>query len=311
MVILTMNARPHIKRLSVTIALFVTVKVFAQDVSDICVDPPKDESNPPAMIEVAVPSHGSQLLGVFYRTGGAGVHPTVIFLHGFPGYEQNLDLAQALRRDGYNVLAVHYRGSWGVTGTFSFTHAIEDADAQARWLALPQIAARYHVDLTRVILMGHSAGGFIALSATTHNPNVSATVLISATPLTHRFANFKPEERDKAIAVFVKTVNPANLLPLARVTPATLGAEIFDHRKDWDFITFAPAVGKRPILLITADDGSGSDSEALLQFLKQTGNTQSIHIEFATDHSFSDHRIALEKTIIQWLDQQKFQTPVR
>ena len=299
------------KRFSVTIALFVTTSLFAQDVSSICADPTTDKGNPPAMIQVAVPSDGAQLLGVFYRANGAGVHPTVILLHGFPGYEQNLDLAQALRRDGYNVLAVHYRGSWGVKGTFSFTHAIEDANAQVRWLALPQIASRYHVDLTRVILMGHSAGGFIALSATTHNPNISATVLISATPLTHRFATFKSEERDKAIALFAKTVDPANLFPLAGVTSAMLGAEIFDHRKDWDFMTLAPAVGRRPVLLITADDGSGSDSEALLQFFKQTGNSQSMHIEFETDHSFSDLRVALEKTIIHWLDQQKFQTLVR
>ena len=57
-----------------------------------------------------------------------------VLFHGLPGYEQNLDLAQALRREGWNVLAMHYRGSWGVSGQFSFLHAAEDADAQVHFL---------------------------------------------------------------------------------------------------------------------------------------------------------------------------------
>jgi hypothetical protein len=64
-------------------------------------------------------------------------------------------------------------------------------------------------------------------------------------------------------------------------------------------------------LLISANDGTGPNSEALFQFLKQAGNTQSAHIEIKTDHPFSDHRVALETTIIQWLDQQGFQAPAR
>jgi hypothetical protein len=42
------------------------------------------------------------------------------------------------------VLAVHYRGSWGVPGGFSIQHAIEDADAEVEWLRSDAIAARYH-----------------------------------------------------------------------------------------------------------------------------------------------------------------------
>jgi len=55
--------------------------------------------------------------------------------------------------------------------------------------------------------------------------------------------------------------------------------------------------------LITANDGTGPDSEALLQALKGYGNTRSQHIAIETDHLFSDHRIALEKTILTWLEQ--------
>jgi hypothetical protein len=40
------------------------------------------------------------------------------------------------------------------------------------------------------------------------------------------------------------------------------------------------------------------------QALKQEGNTHSVHLEIATDHPFSDHRIALEGSILKWLKQQ-------
>lgn len=46
-----------------------------------------------------------------YMAAGAGPHPTVLLLHGLPGNEQNVDLAQSIRRAGWNVLTLHYRGS--------------------------------------------------------------------------------------------------------------------------------------------------------------------------------------------------------
>ena len=44
--------------------------------------------------------HGrrGRLLSVLYTAGGEGLHPTVLLLHGIPGCEKNIDLAQDLRR---------------------------------------------------------------------------------------------------------------------------------------------------------------------------------------------------------------------
>ena len=109
--------------------LFVSATLSAEVVPAISKDPPSAAAPAASFVEITVPSHSEQLLGVFYLAAGPGPHPAAVIFHGFPGYEQNLDLAQALRRAGYNVLAVHYRGSWGVKGSFSFQHAIEDADA--------------------------------------------------------------------------------------------------------------------------------------------------------------------------------------
>jgi dipeptidyl aminopeptidase/acylaminoacyl peptidase len=148
--------------------------------SAISTDAAPDKAAPASMVQLSVPSHGEQLLGVFYLADGAGPHPTAIVMHGFPGYEQNLDIAQALRRAGWNVMAVHYRGSWGVKGNFSFTHVIEDADAEVAFLRDPAVDAKYHIDPTKIVLVGHSMGGFAVASAAAHNPAVAGVVMISA-----------------------------------------------------------------------------------------------------------------------------------
>ena len=53
-----------------------------------------DTAFPPVMRPVRIASGGVSLNGVLYLAQGPGPHPTVVFLHGFPGDEKNLDLAQ-------------------------------------------------------------------------------------------------------------------------------------------------------------------------------------------------------------------------
>src|SRR5580698_8379352 len=84
--------------------LLVAAPLLAAADDPVGTDPAPDAQHPPQMSEMSLPSHGATLYGVYYQAGGAGVHPTVLLLHGFAGFEQNEDLAQALRRAGFNVL---------------------------------------------------------------------------------------------------------------------------------------------------------------------------------------------------------------
>jgi uncharacterized protein len=76
-------------------------------------DPSPNLLPPASMEEIAIKSHGARINGLIYLAAGAGTHPIVIFLHGYPGNERNLDLAQAVRRAGYNALYIDYRGNFG------------------------------------------------------------------------------------------------------------------------------------------------------------------------------------------------------
>jgi diadenosine tetraphosphate (Ap4A) HIT family hydrolase len=141
---------------------------------------PQDKDHPDAMAAFQLPSHGANINAVLYTASGVGPHPTMLLLHGFPGNEQNLDIAQAVRRAGWNVLTLHYRGSWGSEGKFSFAHCAEDAEAALAWLRDPANVARYAIDPARIVTAGHSMGGMMAAHGAVADKAVIGTVLIDA-----------------------------------------------------------------------------------------------------------------------------------
>jgi pimeloyl-ACP methyl ester carboxylesterase len=251
------------------------------------------------MVQLSVPSHGEHLLGVFYLAEGPGPHPTAIVMHGFPGYEQNLDIAQALRRAGWNVMAVHYRGSWGVKGSFSFTHVLEDADAEVAFLRDPAVDAKYHIDTAKIVLVGHSMGGFAVASATAHDPRVAGVVMISAWNIAGLFTGLPASVEDTAVAKFVQAQTKNDLAPLAGCTAESLGHEVFQNRSTMNFLTFAPTLASRPVLIITSDDGLTADNDKLFASLEKAGDKEAKTLHIATDHSYSDHRITLQQAVLQ------------
>ena len=107
------------KKILITALVFCSLPSFAKAQSSaLTTDPPADKTNPAIMDAFTLPSHGSQINVIAYVASGAGPHPVVVMLHGFPGNERNLDVAQATRRAGYTVLVSSYRGAWGSQGAF-------------------------------------------------------------------------------------------------------------------------------------------------------------------------------------------------
>ena len=259
--------------------------------------------NPPAaMQQMILPSHGSNLLGVFYLAAGAGPHPTAIIFHGFPGFEQNLDLAQTLRARGWNVLAMHYRGSWGVKGSFSFEHAAEDADTQVRFLLDPANAQKYRIDPHRIVVIGHSMGGYMAASAIAHNPQVAAAVLISAWNIgTGYDSRHQLDSEPSALADEAKELSKDNnLAPLAGTSGLALAREIRAHQQALNFLNLAAAIAPRPVFVITASEGLAPSDHALAEALQKAGDTHVTERHWDTDHSYSGQRAELADAILHW-----------
>src|ERR1700674_3807269 len=145
-------------------------EVLAQSVPPaIFTDPPADSAHPAAMTVLHIPSHGARINGLVYSPPGAGPHPTLVICHGLPGNEKNLDLAQAVRRAGWNAVTFNNRGSWGSPGAFRFSHNLEDADAVLAYLRDPVNAPRLGIDTQRIAMAGHSIGGWVAVHTAAHD----------------------------------------------------------------------------------------------------------------------------------------------
>jgi uncharacterized protein len=261
----------------------------------VVADPPVDTKFPPGIAGITVPSHGVDMDATYYLASGVGPHGTVLLLHGLPGYESNVDLAQSIRRAGWNVVLFHYRGTWGTAGTFSQSSAIEDTAEAVRFLRDPAIAAKYRSDPQRLVVVGHSMGGFLAGYEAAHDPSITAVAMISAVNVGK--VNADPKEREVRLKRW-----QSNLHPVQGTSAADLFSEAERHAQDWDYVQWADALRARPVLLVEADDQNHTDMEALVGALQQKGAVALSHVAMATDHSFSDHRMALQTTVVEWLE---------
>ena len=285
-------------------ALLLSLPVAAQTPAAITTDPAPDKVTPATMQSFQLPSHGSQLNALMYEAAGAGPHGTVILLHGFPGNEKNLDLAQAIRRDGWNVLYFDYRGSWGSPGAFSFQHSIEDAASALAYLRDPANAARLRVNPNRIVLVGHSMGGMIALYTAAHDDKVLAVGAISAADMAGRAllpADSTAENKQQATAAIGKSLAKEGIAPLAGCTPEGLAAELVAH-PEWTLASDAPGLKNKPMLIVTSDDGLAPAADKLAAAITAEGNDRILTAHMATDHSYSDKRIELETQVIRGLE---------
>jgi pimeloyl-ACP methyl ester carboxylesterase len=204
-----------------------------------------DHAQPAALHEITLKSAGSPLNGIVYVAQGAGPHPTVILLHGLPGNERNLDLAQAIRRSGWNVVFFHYRGAWGSGGTFAFEHALEDVRAVIDQVQAPGFAARHRADPERIVLIGHSMGGFLALTVGSTEPAVGCVGSLAGANV-GVFAQALSEEQTAALARQIDEWTG----PLRGTSGADLVREATAHAERYDTTRRAAALASRPMLLV-------------------------------------------------------------
>jgi len=283
--------------LTLALAAPLPAQVYSQAV---VADPPVDAHVPAEMVAFRLPSHGALLNAVFYLASGKGPHPTMLLLHGFPGNEQNLDLAQAVRRAGWNVLTLHYRGSWGSPGAFTFAHCAEDADAAVEFLRAPEAAAKYRIDPSRIVVGGHSMGGMMAARGVADDAHVAGLILIDAWDIAGDGRKLKGAPA--AAVEALKTQELAgDLPPLAGTSLDQMVAELAEASPSLDLVATTKAVLPRPILILGAERANGPGMRTLAAATEAAGGKDVSLIVMPTDHSFSDHRLALEDAVVRWL----------
>lgn len=134
---------------------------------------------------IAYGSAPAHVVELFLPKGGRGPYPVVVLIHGgcflaeYEGLPQTSGLAADLAGRGYAVWNVEYRKlgeeGAGYPGTF-----LDVADAVDR---LRNEAPKYRLDPQRVVAVGHSAGGHLALWAASRAKLPKDSPLWRADPL--------------------------------------------------------------------------------------------------------------------------------
>ncbi len=137
-----------------------------------------------ASARIAYGAEPAQVVDLFLPEG-RGPHPVVILIHGgcylaeYQGLAQTSGVAADLASRGYAVWNVEYRklgeAGAGYPGTF-----LDVADAVDR---VRLEAQRYHLSTRRVVALGHSAGGHLALWAAARANLPKSSPLWRAKPL--------------------------------------------------------------------------------------------------------------------------------
>jgi len=255
-----------------------------------------------SMRSFQIPSHGGLLNAFVYVASGPGQHPMVVLLHGFPGNERNLDLAQDIRSVGWDVLYFDYRGSWGSSGDFSFSHGIEDTAAAINYVRTPEMAEILRLDPSRIVLLGHSMGGFMAVQAAAADVGIMGVALISAADFGGRIPQPLSIDGEEAeIRALSASYNRDGMEPLAGCTGEGLARELLANAVHWSFAGKVEALKMRPLLIVSSEDAYARGNEAFASALQLAGNNRVSTMHLSTDHAYSDQRGPLSGAILRWL----------
>jgi pimeloyl-ACP methyl ester carboxylesterase len=264
-------------------------------------DPPLHRAHPASGQGLQFISNEERVNAMLYLPAGVGPYPAVILLHGLPGNEQNLDVARAVQRAGWAVITFHYRGSWGSGGNFTLSGGCADVDALLREIEGANGPDKWHADPRRIVVVGHSYGGFVASCASRRHSELAAIGLIAPWDISYdarEFAKLSPKEADARAATAFNDVDGrlegATALSLMRVI-RTDGAKL-------RLTDMTPALAGRPLLLATATRDDPDDQAGELRAALEQGHHKRVTFRlFDTDHGFNDQRIALTTYVLNWL----------
>ena len=285
--------KPH--KFSTTVlflfAIIITTNVCAQPDSIVLRDIRWDKSSPAGFIELAIPSGKSVMQGFIYKANGAQKHPTLLLLHGFPGNERNLDLAQVVRSHGWNVIYFNYRGSWGSPGQFGFKNCVEDVVNLVGFCKKYQDSLQ--IDTSEIVLFGHSMGGWVCLKALQKLPGVKKGFALSTWNINKEFKNVKSggqiisKVKEEGGEIFVLNTPTKAIYETAIKEP-----DYFNLAKD------ARALSGKQIIMLDEHFNNKEIADAI----KSANRAYFDYEVWQTDHPFTNKRISLINKVLAFLN---------
>lgn len=255
----------------------------------------------PALHGILIPGTRGKLLATLYTAGGTGVHPTVLLLHGIPGNEQNEDIAQTLRRNGFHVLTFHYSGCFGSDGDYSLSHNLEDANTALNYILKDK---SFGFDKERIFAVGHSMGGFVCGQLAARREEIKGAVLLMPCDIGRiwQIGLENPAELEN-----IKNILGESADWLQGASKKGFLSELEEHGEQFRLEPLANRLAKKPILCVEALlDTHTPPRYHCVPFVKAVfakGGKKLKTLSIKTDHFASDHRLEVTSYVLSYLNE--------
>lgn len=239
-----------------------------------------------ALVGVTFTSGGERLVGVLYLARGESARPTAVVLHGFPGIEKNLDLAAALRDHGWNALVFHYRGCWGSAGPWRPENVPLDVRA-----AVDFLVTHPRVDVERLVLVGHSGGGWAAVLAAARDERVTGVAVYGAA------------SRIGASQWPVEVVE-REFVPWLSISVEEFAAQPWGS-PELQPLDHVGALSPRPLLVVHGGEDAWVPVADAEELYARAGEPRRLVVVDGADHGFCWHRTELAALVVGWIDEMR------
>lgn len=261
-----------------------------------------DRIDRPDLHGIMIPGKRGRLFSVLYTAAGQGPHPAVLLLHGIPGCERNLDLAQALRRAGFHVMTFHYSGNWGSDGNYSLEHNLEDTNTVLDFILNDDT---YGFDKRHIYAVGHSLGGFVCGQLVAKRPELQGGVLLMPCDI-GRVPQIAKEDVNAYQTIKDVLMDAAQWL--VGVTGEALLREAEAHSRQFCLESVAGALAKKPLLCIAGSldhcTPPAYHCQPFIQAVRAEGGALFRSVTYPTDHFFADYRLTVAEAVIGFLAEQ-------
>ena len=273
--------------------LLVSTNAFSQSESIVLSDLKLDVSSPASSTELFIPSGNSTIAGLIYSANGLQKHPTLLLLHGYPGNERNLDIAQVVRSYGWNVIYFDYRGSWGSQGEFSFKNSVEDVVNVVAFCIKYQDSLK--IDTSNIVLFGHSMGAWVVLKVLQELPIIKKGFALSTWNIGNDYKNVSSEEEMLQLANDPKTGGKYFVL---NTSLKDLYTPVLKDQTYFNLLNDTKSLADKQIIMIDEHEKNSQ----LAAKMKESNKSYFDYSVWQTDHVFTNKRASLINKVLAFLE---------
>jgi len=209
-----------------------------------------------------------------------------LLLHGCPGIEKNADLAADLRDRGWNALVFHYRGCWGSAGPYDLGTITADVRAAVNYLHAEPFLG---IDPDRLVVAGHSMGGWAAIMAAAADARLRAVASLGAPATFGGLARLTDRDIEREFTRFLAA------------SPTELRRQFADMAGRPGPLDLVAAISPRPVLIVHGGADEWVPAAEGRRLYELAGEPRRYAEIEGANHAFSWHRSDLRELVVGWL----------